>query len=114
MSDFDRDWIDELKPERAPEKPEKASGKAKRTESRAKAAAAPAPAKDPRNEPRGKKTREGMEQVNAAVPVEVKASAFYYLKMQRKPGAPRSLSDLIEELLASWVEEQGGILGGEK
>jgi len=142
MSDFDREWIDELKPDRAAEKPEKArrGSKAAQT-SEAAVETAPVPPRGRTRKkivgtipekPRGKRALPGYKQVNASVPDSVKASVGAYLDLEdpkklQKPykltvkpldgegPAPRNLSDLIEQLLAAWVEQKGGdLFGGKK
>lgn len=55
---------------------------------------------------RGKRGRVGMKQVNASIPDHVKAKVFYHLKMETDPAAPKSVSDLIEELLTEWVDKK--------
>jgi len=124
MSEFDKDWLDELKPKRASEKPEKAPRKAKRTQSKAKTSTKPVEASEPREEPRGKRAKDNYAQVNAGVPQELKASAFAYLTINAQKakrlrrqgkdvdGIPTNLSDLVEQLLKEWVDEQGGVLPG--
>ena len=79
-----------------------------------------------REKPRGKRADPTKEQVNASVKKSLKTTAVAYLaneeknrpekpyKMEVGPlehgNAPRSLSDLIEQLLAAWVEHKGGDL----
>ena len=128
MSDNYDQYVDALTADEAPEEPRekpqrarrRASSKSGKVEARATAQATPGP----RDEPRGKRAKEGYDQVNASVPEELKASAFFYLKMpqedaypmkldvrlERGEDPPKSLSDLIEKLLAAWVDEQGGVI----
>lgn len=100
----------ESEAEEAPQKPQRASRKPRGASAARKSSAPTQAAPMARDEPRGKRAKEGYDQVNASVPAELKASAFFYLKMQREPGAPSSLSDLVEELLDEWVERQGGVI----
>lgn len=77
-----------------------------------------------RERPRGKRADPDKRQVNASVEKSIKSTAIFYLaaeeenrpekpyKLEVKPlghgNAPRSLSDLIEQLLTAWVEHKGG------
>lgn len=62
---------------------------------------------------RGKRDDENTTQVNANIDKELKASLFYYLKV--KPAKETTtLQDLIEKLLADWVDKQGGIIAPPK
>lgn len=86
-----------------------------------RSAAAPLAARD---KPRGKRADPDKRQVNASVEKSIKSTAIFYLaaeeenrpekpyKLEVQPlehgHAPRSLSDVIEQLLAAWVEHKGG------
>lgn len=58
---------------------------------------------------RGKRADPEKTQVNANISAELKASLFYYLKAEGT-----TLQDVIEKLLADWVERQGGIIAPPK
>jgi len=57
------------------------------------------------SEQRGPRADPAFVQVNANIPKELHASLFYYLKAEG-----RTLSALVNDLLAGYVEEQGGII----
>lgn len=90
-----------------------AKGPSEATENAAGAKADPAPRGAAQGRQGGrtaqgpKRYREGMTQVNASIPLELKARAFENLKRETDPKKPRTLSDLIEVLLQEWVEEKG-------
>lgn len=114
--------IDALSPEEASEAPRTAAKRSPGTKS-SKPREAPSAA---RSEPRGKRADPSKEQVNASVKKSVKTSAVAYLANEEKNRvekpyrlevgplehghAPRSLSDLIEQLLTAWVKHKGGNL----
>lgn len=97
----------EPKEEKAPSAPKgtrrKASGAPRKGRTPAKAAEAA------KSEQRGPRADPSYRQVNANIPRELHASLFFYLKQEG-----RTLSSLIEELLAEYVEEQGGIIGAKR
>lgn len=111
MSDNYDQYLDALQPETAEKRP-------RRSRTTKNAPASVVQSKDALSEQRGKRAREDYEQVNASVPAELKAKAFFYLKMnaakakklrkEDRHDIPTNLSDLIEDLLSSWVEKQGG------
>jgi len=88
---------------KAPREPARASRKSPQ---RAAKGNTPAKAGEAaKGEQRGKRADPAYDQVNAFIRAELKPTLFFYLRAEG-----RTLSDLIEEKIEEYVEQQGGII----
>lgn len=104
LSDEDEEATEEAQePQRATRSARKGKGGGKAQQVASKAA------EEPTSRQRGKRNDPDYTQVNAFVRKDLKPSLFFYLKSEG-----RTLTDLLEEAVEAYVEEQGGVLKGPK